>query len=72
MNVGGNIRAARVGKGLTQEELGKRLDRSRGRVNAWENGHSHPTLEMLRAIASVLDTTLIELVSAQRCTDKAS
>ena len=41
-DIGKNIRAARVRRGLTQEELAERLHVSRQTVSNYETGRSRP------------------------------
>ncbi|WP_338754233.1 helix-turn-helix transcriptional regulator [Bacillus sp. FJAT-52991] len=49
------LKAARLRKKLTQQELADRLKTTKGTISNYENGHSTPSNEMLREIALVLE-----------------
>ncbi|WP_303985183.1 helix-turn-helix domain-containing protein [Niallia circulans] len=51
------IKSVRKDKGLTQEELAKRLKTTKGTISNYENGHSTPSNVMLKDLADVLNTT---------------
>src|SRR5690606_30531200 len=51
------LRAARSAKKWTQEQLGKKVNTTKGTISNYENGHSTPSNEMLLSLASALDTT---------------
>lgn len=55
---GGRIRAARLAKGLSQEELGELLDVSFQAVSTWETGKCLPDTEHLPALAKTLEVSL--------------
>ena len=40
--MGEQIRALRTSKGITQNELGERLNVAYQTVSKWERGHTHP------------------------------
>lgn len=42
-------------RGLTQEQLAKKIGTTKGTISNYENGHSSPKNEMLVAIADVLN-----------------
>ena len=54
-DIGKNIKALRMAKGMTQEDLAA-LFVTRQTVSNYENGRSRPDLDMLLNIAQVLDT----------------
>lgn len=54
-DIGKNIRAARVRRGLTQGELAERLHVSRQTVSNYETGRSRPDVEMLLSTAEQLE-----------------
>lgn len=60
------IRQYRKKKGLTQEELAKRLGVTAPAVNKWEKGHSHPDILLLAPIARLLDISLDTLFSFEK------
>lgn len=51
-----NIRMIRELHGLTQEELGKRLGRSKSTISRLESGTHSPTVENLDEVAAALGT----------------
>ncbi len=55
-DIGKNIRALRMGKNMTQDELAEKLFVARQTVSNYETGRSRPDVEMLAAIAAALDT----------------
>jgi len=57
-----NIKAIRKQKGLSQEELGVKLNVVRQTVSKWERGLSVPDSEMLISISEVLDTSVSTLL----------
>lgn len=57
------LRDAREAAGLTQAELGRRIGVAGGdRVSRWELGRSTPQAKPLRALASVLDVAVTDLL----------
>lgn len=65
MNIGSVIRKYRKEAGLTQEEMADRLGVTTPAVNKWENGASHPDIELLAPIARLLHISLNTLMSFQ-------
>lgn len=61
-SIGDRIRKARLTKGLTQTELGKRVGLSQGMVTYYEVRGVSPSPELLLKLARVLDVTVEELV----------
>ncbi|MCP1147354.1 MULTISPECIES: helix-turn-helix domain-containing protein [Bacillus] len=51
------LKSVRKNKGLTQEELAKRVKTTKGTISNYENGHSTPSNEMLKDLADALNTT---------------
>lgn len=51
-----NIKAIRVSKGLSQEELAIKLNVVRQTVSKWERGRSVPDADLLIALAEALET----------------
>lgn len=60
--VGKNIKKAREGRGLTQEDLAERLNVTRQAVSNWENEKTQPSIEMLNQLALVLEVSVEELI----------
>ena len=55
------MKAARVGKDLSQDELAKRTGVSRQTISAIEKGDYNPTINLCIAICRILGKTLDEL-----------
>ncbi|WP_027416503.1 helix-turn-helix domain-containing protein [Aneurinibacillus terranovensis] len=51
------IRQLRKSKKMTQEDLAKRANTTKGTISNYENGHSSPPNEMLVLLAEILGTT---------------
>lgn len=54
MALSGNIRAARIRRGLTQRELAECVGVNRSTVSAWEQGRSVPRYDHIDALALAL------------------
>lgn len=69
-STGGRIKLARNGRGWTQQELADRLNdagakgASRSNVAGWETNNSMPSVDALRALASLLATSMDYLTMA--------
>ncbi|HEX7343167.1 MAG TPA: helix-turn-helix domain-containing protein [bacterium] len=63
MNIGHNIRQARVVARLSQEELAGAAGINRTYLSQLENGHSSPTLDVLGKIARALGMSPTELLA---------
>ncbi len=57
-----NLRSLRKKSGLSQEELGIRLNTVRQTISKWENGVSVPDAETLVKLAEILDVSVNELL----------
>ncbi|QDQ01537.1 helix-turn-helix domain-containing protein [Lysinibacillus fusiformis] len=57
MQIGGKIKALRLKKGLTQEELGERTDLSKGYISQLERDLNSPSIETLFSLLEVLGST---------------
>lgn len=60
--IGENIRNFRKKNDLTQEALADRLGVTYQSISRWENGTTYPDLELIPAIAEVLEVTVDELL----------
>ena len=58
------LQELRKQKGLTQDELAKKLYVSRTAVSKWELGRGYPNIESLKAIAKFFSVTVDELLSS--------
>lgn len=59
--IGLNIKKYRKAKGLTQEALAEKLDKSINHVGKIEVAFSHPSLDMLIEISNALEVPLKDL-----------
>lgn len=57
MQIGAKIKALRIQKGLTQEELGERTDLTKGYISQLERDLNSPSIDTLFSILEVLGTT---------------
>ena len=62
MRFGGILRAKRLEKGWTQEQLGEKIGRSKNNISQFELGKREPSIGQLRLLSSLLGTTVDELV----------
>lgn len=62
MTTGEKIKSARKRAGLTQKELGEKLNVSQSAIGQFESENSNPNLKTIRKIAEALDIALSELV----------
>lgn len=53
-----NLKVLRKAKGLTQEELGKKLGKTKTAVASWENGTSLPPVDVVMKMAKIYGTTM--------------
>ena len=60
------LQKLRKSRGLTQEELAEMLYVSRTAISKWESGRGYPSIDSLRAIASLFSVTVDELLSGER------
>ncbi len=52
----------RKDRGMTQEELARKIFVTRQAVSRWENGETTPNIDMTKLIASVLDIPVMQLL----------
>lgn len=55
--IGGRIKSLRESAGLTQAELGKKVNKGESTVRMWELGKSEPDLDTIIKLAEVFNTT---------------
>lgn len=63
MDFGEKLKALRIERGLTQEQLAARLYVSRTAVSKWETGGGSPNLDSLQAVARLFDVSVDDLLS---------
>ena len=56
--------------GLTQDELGRKLNVTNKAVSKWETGETLPDIQLLEKLANTLEVTIDELLTQQK-SDKA-
>lgn len=56
------LKAARVNKGLTQEEVAKKLKKSKNTIVNYENGKSTPDIETGKALAALYGLSVDDLI----------
>ena len=62
--IGERLRRLRIGKGLTQQQLGEKLYVIRSTVAKWESGDRIPDAVMIGLLSDLFDTDIAELMSA--------
>jgi len=65
MNIGETIRGFRLQKGMSQGDIEKRTGLLRCYLSRVENGHTVPSLETLKKIASALDLPLSQFFAEE-------
>lgn len=56
------LKAARVNKGLTQEDVAKQIKKSKNTVVNYENGKSIPDIETGKALAALYGMSVDDLI----------
>lgn len=64
-NFADNLKAERVRRGLSQEELASKLGVTKSAISLYEVGKISPTLSRVEQLADVLGVTVSDLVSSQ-------
>ena len=62
MTVKEALPALRKEKGITQEELARKLFVTRQAVSRWENGETTPSIDMAKLIATALDVPVMRVL----------
>lgn len=62
MNLGNKILKLRKKKGLSQEELGEKIDVTRQTISNWELGETTPNIEQLKLLSKEFNVSIDELV----------
>lgn len=62
MTFGEKLKAERMKKGWTQDELAEKLFVSRQSVSKWENGANYPNIEILIKLSDLFGVTIDELL----------
>ena len=61
-SIGEIIKEHRLGKNMTQEELGNLVFVSKQAVSKWENGRTLPDVEMIRRLCNILEISKDEIL----------
>lgn len=64
--IGGFIQQLRKEKGMTQKELGKRINVSDKTISKWENSNSIPDTSILPDLCKTLDISVNELICGEK------
>lgn len=64
--IGQRLKTLRKEKGLTQEQLGERLDVSSRSVSRWENGVNLPDFDLLLELCRLYGVSLDELLKGEK------
>ncbi len=62
MFLGNNLKTLRKRKNLTQDEAAEKIGISRTKINAYENGHSEPTIDSLTLLAGFYQVNIDTLI----------
>ena len=66
--IGKFISNKRIKKGLTQEELSKKLGINRTSISKWERGINLPDISLLQSLCNELDISINELINGEENT----
>lgn len=62
MTLGERIRKLREERGMTQDELGKKLGVQKSTISMYEHGHREPAIQKLIALSTLFDIDMNELL----------
>ena len=68
--IGKFIYSLRKHKGLTQNELAKKLNITDRAVSRWERGKGCPDISLLEELSKILDVSIIELLKGEKISKK--
>lgn len=60
--IGKRISSIRIHRGMSRNDLGKKIGISHQQIHKYENGSSKVSLTILKRLANVLDVSLYELI----------
>lgn len=66
-NVNENIRNFRKFRGLSQKELGQKVNKSTNVVSNWENGLHSPDLDTIQELCKILKVTPNQIFGWEEC-----
>lgn len=62
MNIGKQLKDARIESGYTQEQVAEQLDVSRQTISSWENGRTFPDIVSVVSLSDIYDVSLDALI----------
>jgi len=62
-----NLKSLRLMRGLSQKQLGEKLNKSANAISNWEKGTTSPDVDLLETICKVLDITPNQLYGWDPC-----
>lgn len=62
MNIGKQLKDARIESGYTQEQIAEQLDVSRQTISSWENGRTFPDIVSVVSLSDIYDVSLDVLI----------
>lgn len=62
MNIGKQLKDARIESGYTQEQVAEQLDVSRQTISSWENGRTFPDIVSVVSLSDIYDVSLDVLI----------
>ncbi|NFS12837.1 helix-turn-helix transcriptional regulator [Clostridium botulinum] len=63
--LGDNIKELRIKKGLTQEELGKMLNKTKNNISQYETGKREPDIDTLIKLSNLFSVSINRLVGKE-------
>lgn len=65
-DIGHRIKELRIKRGYTQDDLGRRINKSKSAISSYENDMQIPPLEVIADIASILNVSIDYLVGFEK------
>ena len=62
LNIGKQLKDARIESGYTQEQVAEQLDVSRQTISSWENGRTFPDIVSVVSLSDIYDVSLDALI----------
>lgn len=63
---GGNLKELRINQKYTQEQLAKKLNKTKSTISCYESGQKQPSLQTLIEIAKIFHTSLDNLLGLDK------
>jgi transcriptional regulator with XRE-family HTH domain len=65
MSIGSNIKKLRQLNNMTQEELGKRFNKSDKAISAWENDRNEPSIGDAQKLSFIFNCNLTDIIGGE-------